>query len=278
MAGLLSEESGAEEIKLELGLVQQTIKEFPGSVTPLLDFDAALKKKLKVTPEQCLQYRAQITQLQKDINSLEQEVEAQDQDILAISDQTLQCLDAELYPEAGEFQRGNFSEQIYTVDHELQMLSSLTGIQFHDNTSTVIRKEQETTVILKSLSGHSHSLSFDVQMEVEENLVQDQYSDLVRLTRGPYGEEIEFKKLQDPGACFIITCLVTLTSDPWKVIPNVTLKVKAKNQMTQLDEKLTLQTCGEVFQDMIKVLGLEQAIHAIIRTATLQDNVHTPVE
>ncbi|KAI8501756.1 hypothetical protein Bbelb_201680 [Branchiostoma belcheri] len=263
----------------------------------LLDFDAALQKKLKVTPEQCLQYRAQITQLQQDINSLEQEVQAQDQDILAISDQTLQCLEAELYPEAGEFQRGNFSEQIYTVDHELQMLSSLTGIQFHDNTSAVIRKEQETTVILKTLSGHSHSLSFDVQMEVEENLLEtggemrctvtrvqvtvdkrlakqadlqtfitwveqeravlcffrlfseysewwslrhktfhhfkDQYSDVVRLTRGPYGEEMEFRKLQDPGACFIITWLVTLTSDPWKVIPNVTLKVKAKNQSSK---------------------------------------------
>ncbi|XP_035675924.1 centromere protein P-like [Branchiostoma floridae] len=261
---------------------------------------------------------------------------------MAISDMTLQHLDMELCSEsgAGESQRGSFSDQIYTVDPDLHMLSTLTGVTFQDHTTTVIRKERDTTVVLKTLSGQSHSLSFHVQMEVEELLeassptllkteggrrgtvnrlqvsvdkrvamqtdlqafitwveqeravlcffrlfseysewwslrhkvfqhFKDQYSDVVRLSMGVYGEELEFSQVQNPGACFIISWLVTLTSDPWKAIPNITLKVKAKNQMRQLDEKGTLQTCGQVFHDMVKVLGLEQAIHAIIRTATL---------
>ncbi|XP_066285557.1 centromere protein P-like isoform X2 [Branchiostoma lanceolatum] len=304
------------------------------SATPLVDFDTALLKKSKATPEQCLQYRTQITQLQDDINSLEEEVQAQDQNVLAISDMTLQYLDVELCAEsgAGESQRGNFSDQIYTLDHELRMLSTLTGIQIQDHTTSVVRKEQETTVVLKTLLGQSHSLSFHVELEVEEELVEtsggvrctvtrlqvsvdkrvatqtdlqafitwveqeqavlsffrlfseysewwslrhntflhfkDHYSDVVRLPMGPYGDEMEFSKVQDPGACFIITWLVTVSSDPWTAIPNITLKVKAKNQMRQLDEKGTLQTCGEVFQDMVRVLGLEQAIHAVIRTTT----------
>eukprot|EP00058_Branchiostoma_floridae_P001153 XP_002586641.1 hypothetical protein BRAFLDRAFT_131309 [Branchiostoma floridae] len=165
---------------------------------------------------------------------------------MAISDMTLQHLDMELCSEsgAGESQRGSFSDQIYTVDPDLHMLSTLTGVTFQDHTTTVIRKERDTTVVLKTLSGQSHSLSFHVQMEVEE-LLEDQYSDVVRLSMGVYGEELEFSQVQNPGACFIISWLVTLTSDPWKAIPNITLKVKAKNQMRQLDEKGTLQTCGQ---------------------------------
>ncbi|XP_051763930.1 centromere protein P [Ctenopharyngodon idella] len=141
------------------------------------------------------------------------------------------------------------------------------GVEFKDFSAFVSRVEDTKDLLLFFRTLRTFSERCEERRQTFQHF-QEKYPDVVSLPEGSRSELMIIRSPQLPGISMTIFWKIDVSKEG-VVKPLLELLLKMPDQARELDTKKVMENGSDYFQSLLRILGVEASVEALIRTVCL---------